>query len=165
MVQGTISPADLTDLPLLNTVTIPEDYLDEMGHMNIMYYIHIFDRAAWELFTDLGLSLEYLEAHNAGMFALKQFIQYWAEVHVEETVSVYGRVLGVSERRVHFMMFMVNNTQDRIAATFEVLGSYADLTTRRTAPLPDDMRQHIQERIDTWNQLGWDAPTCGILQA
>jgi acyl-CoA thioester hydrolase len=154
----------LDDLPKLETITIPEDYLDEMGHMNIMYYIHIFDRTIWNLFSKFGLTFEYTKQKQKGMFALKQFIQYWAEVHTGETVHVRARVLDVGEKRVHFMAFMVNETTQKIASTFEVLASFADLTTRRTAPFPPEVKARIQATVDRNRQLTWDAPTCGILK-
>ncbi|MFW5709674.1 MAG: acyl-CoA thioesterase [Chloroflexota bacterium] len=154
----------LSSLPITNRITIPSDYLDEMGHMNIMYYIHIFDRAAWGLFELFGVTIKELESYGGGMFALKQFIQYLAEVHVGETVAVRSRVLGVSHRRIHFMHFMINETTGKLASTFEVLGSYADLNTRRTAPFPDSIAARIQDHLQHDQSLPWDAPICGILK-
>jgi len=156
--------AQLEALPLTNRVTIPEDYLDEMGHMNIMYYIHIFDRAAWEMFGWFGLSIDDLKAVNGGMFALRQFIQYLAEVHVGETVTVRTRVLGKSAKRLHFMHFMINETTGKLASTFEVLGSYVDMTTRRTTPFNDEMAALIQKRIDEHAAIDWNAPISGVIR-
>lgn len=155
----------LIALPRTHRITIPPDYLDEMGHMNIMYYIHIFDRAAWTLFDGFGMSLELAQTQRIGMFALEQHIRYMAEVHAGQTVSVHSRVLGVSVKRVHFMHFMVNETTDQLAATLEVLGSCANLDTRRTAPLPDSAHKMISDRVRAEEILAWAAPTCGILQA
>lgn len=158
-----ISSDHLNCLPITNRVTIPDSYLDEMGHMNIQYYIHVYDRAAWELFAWLGVTFERLEAENAGMFALKQFIQYLAEVHVGQTVVVRSRLLGVSAKRLHFMHFMFNETTNVLASTLETLGSYADLATRRTAPFPESIAGRIAERVAEHQALNWEAPICGIL--
>lgn len=158
-----VEVAQLSLLPETNRVTIPENYRDEMGHMNIMYYIHIYDRAAWGLFESFGLTLQRSQETNDGMFALKQFIQYIAEVHIGETVTVRSRVLGVSAKRVHFMHFMINETTGQLASTFEVLGSFVDLSIRRTAPFPEDIRQKIDIALAEHNQLDWDAPICGVL--
>ncbi len=155
--------AQLALLPQTNSVTIPESYLDEMGHMNIMYYIHIFDRAAWGLFGQFDLTAEKLQQTQNGMFALKQFIQYLAEVHAGETVIVRSRLLGVSSKRIHFIHFMVNETTDTLASTFEVLGSFMDLSIRRTAPFPEDIRKRLEQTITEHNQLDWEAPLSGIL--
>lgn len=158
-----LSLDQLEILPVTNRVTIPEDYRDEMGHMNIMYYIHIFDRAAWEMFNWFGLSIEDLREVNGGMFALRQFIQYLAEVHIGETVVVRTRVLGKSAKRLHFMHFMINETNGKLASTFEVLASYVDMTTRRTAPFTLEIAGLIQIRIDEHAQIAWQAPVSGVI--
>ena len=36
---------DLTALPITHRAVIPDDYLDEMGHMNVMWYTHLFSLA------------------------------------------------------------------------------------------------------------------------
>lgn len=79
-------------------------------------------------------------------------------------VDIYGRVIGRSAKRVHFMMFMVNQRQDVLSAVFESLGSFADLTTRRTAPFPDDIAQKIDALLAVHQTLDWQAPVCGALQ-
>jgi acyl-CoA thioester hydrolase len=159
-----IPPEKLEILPLTNHVTIPEDYLDEMGHMNIQHYMQIYDRAAWELFTQLGVTPEHVQAERGGMFALQQFIRYLAEVHHGETVSVRSRLLGLSVKRLHFMHFMVNETTGRLASTLETVASYADLNTRRTVALPESIAARISEQLVEHNALDWDAPICGVIQ-
>ncbi len=61
---------DLTALPITHRAVIPETYLDEMGHMNVMWYTHLFSLGAWGLFQLVGLNREYFEANQAGSFAL-----------------------------------------------------------------------------------------------
>jgi len=38
--------AELEKLPLFHRETIPLDYMDAIGHMNIRWYMALFDRAA-----------------------------------------------------------------------------------------------------------------------
>lgn len=161
--QPVIPLEKLYTLPCTHRVTIPEDYRDEMGHMNIQYYIAIYDRAAWGLFDWLGVSLEDMQATHSGMFALKQFIQYMAEVHIGETVAVYSRVLSKSSKRLYFMHFMVNESTGKLASTFEVLATHIDMNIRRSAPFTEAMAAKIQQRIDEHTTLDWDAPLCGVL--
>src|SRR5688572_7003199 len=112
-----LTPADLNDLTVYNRVTITEEYLDAMGHMNVRWYVGIFDDATWKFFEQLGMTESYTREKRAGMFALRQFIQYLAEIHVGETVAVRSRLIKRSEKRLHFMHFMVNETTNTIAAT------------------------------------------------
>ncbi len=153
----------LRALPQTTREIIPQAYLDEMGHMNIQFYVHIFNNAAWGLFSWFGVTLDMLKTTQSGMFALEQHIRYVAEVHESETVVVHSRLLGLSQKRLHFMHFMINETTGKLAATFEVLASFADLKARRTAPFPDAFRAQIREKLTQHNTLPWDAPVCGVL--
>ncbi|MEJ7639637.1 MAG: hypothetical protein WKF75_17105 [Singulisphaera sp.] len=36
---------DLNSLPITYRASIPESYLDEMGHMNVTWYTHLFSQA------------------------------------------------------------------------------------------------------------------------
>jgi acyl-CoA thioester hydrolase len=150
-------------LPLVYGETIPEAYLDIMGHMNVRYYVAIFDQAAWNMFALLGMDEQYYRSNQTGGFALRQFISYIAEVHVGEQVSVHARILGRSEKRIHFMLFMINDTRENVAATFEVLGSHADMRVRRTAPYLPEVAVRIDSMLVEHRALGWDAPVCGII--
>ncbi len=153
----------LRQLPQTYRVTVPEDYLDEMGHMNIRWYFAIYDRAAWGLFEHFGMTLEHYQQTQTGAFALKQFVQYLAEVLVGDTVVVHSRLVARSAKRVHFMHFMWNETQNVLASTLEVLASHADLTVRRTAPFPAEIAALLDATIAEHGALRWQPPLCGVL--
>jgi acyl-CoA thioester hydrolase len=161
-----ISIAQIKALPYLHTETVKEEHLDAMGHMNIRHYLGFFDNAGWGLFANqFGLTLDYYQSHRVGMFALKQFLHYTAEVRLGDVVDIYGRVINRTPKRVHFMMFMVNKEADVLSAVFESLGSFADLTTRRTAPFPDEIAQKIDTMLALHQALDWQPPVSGALHA
>jgi len=156
----------IKSLPYLNTETVKQEHLDAMGHMNIRHYLGFFDNAGWKLFANsFGLTIDYYQNHQAGMFALKQFLHYTAEVRLGDVVDIYGRVINRTAKRVHFMMFMVNKQADVLSAVFESLGSFADLTTRRTAPFPDEIAQKIDTMLAVHQNLDWQPPLSGALHA
>ncbi|MEO1646120.1 MAG: thioesterase family protein, partial [Chloroflexota bacterium] len=66
-------------LPCYHRQTIPKDYLDVMGHMNVRYYMALFDEGGWGFFRALGMDEAYYRDNNAGGFALRQYITYVAE--------------------------------------------------------------------------------------
>ena len=61
---------NLTLLPITHQATIPESYLDMMGHMNVMWYTHLFARATVGLFQLMGMDRDYFQEHHSGSFAL-----------------------------------------------------------------------------------------------
>jgi len=158
-----IPVAKLEALPLFHRQTIPPDYLDLMGHMNIRWYMALYDEAAWKFFASIGMDEAYSRTRHAGGMALKQFITYYAEVHAGQTVAVRTRMLGRSAKRFHFMHFMINETTGVLASTMEVLGTHADLNARRTSPFPPDIAANIDAKIAEYRQLDWEAPVCGVI--
>lgn len=159
-----IAAQQLESLPLFYRTRITEDHLDPMGHMNIRWYMAIFDDASWNFFASFGMNIEYFQRDRKGGFALQHFIRYLAEVRAGETVSVRTRLLGRSATRIHFMLFMVNESTDRLSATLEALGAHADMISRRITPYPPRIARQIDAILFEQNQLSWDAPVCGVIR-
>lgn len=157
--------AEIEQLPCYFRTVVPEAYLDAMGHMNIRYYLALFDDAAWELFADIGMHTDYYKAYTAGAFALEHHIHYLAEVHQGDRIAVYSRMLARTAKRIHFMHFMLNETQQKLAATLEAVGSHADLTVRRTSPFPAHIAANIDAMLANHVQVSWEAPVCGVIRA
>jgi acyl-CoA thioester hydrolase len=143
---------------------IPESYLDEMGHMNVMWYTHLFSGAVGGLFKLLGLTRDYFESNRAGSFALEFHVRFLAEVRAGKHITIRTRLLARSAKRLHFISFMTVDQDDVLAATEEAVGTHVDMTIRRSAPYP----AHIADRID-WMlaehlRLSWEAPLCGVMK-
>jgi acyl-CoA thioester hydrolase len=156
---------DLSTLPVTHKAIIPESYRDAMGHMNVMWYTHLFSQATGEVFKLCGLNREYFLGHRSGVFALKQLFSYHAEVLVGESVTIHSRVLGRSAKRIHMMHFMNKDQAGKLAATAEFLSTHIDMTVRRTSPLPAEIARTIDRLVEAHSRLGWEAPVSGALRA
>lgn len=153
----------LQQLQHTHRMTVPDEYLDRMGHMNIRWYIAIFDTGIWNYFSWLGMDEAYYTRNNAGSFALRQHISYLAEVRAGETLSVYSRLVARSEKRIQFINFMWNETTGVLASTLEALGTHTDMTVRRSAPFLPELAAKLDAELARTNALGWQPPLCGIL--
>ena len=151
-------------LPLYYRETIPADYLDAMGHMNVRWYMALFDTAIWQFFKSYGLDQSYFTKENSGVFALKHFIHYFAEVKVGETVGLRIRLIGRSDKRFQFMAFMINESTGKLASTLEVLATHADLTVRQASPLAPVIAQKFDEKLAEDHALDWEAPLSGAIK-
>jgi acyl-CoA thioester hydrolase len=156
---------ELERLPLTHRQTIPESYLDAMGHMNISWYMALYNDATWRFGAMLGMDAAYFRRERTGAFALQQFVRYLAEVRVGQSVAIYTRLLGRSAKRLHVMHFMVNESQGTLASTLEMLGGHMDLTVRRMAPFPPDIAGRLDALVAHHAELDWEAPVYGVIQA
>ena len=158
------SAVELDSLPLTYRQTIPDDYLDAMGHMNVMWYTHLFGRAFGGLFNLIGFTHEFMEVNQSGSFALEAHIRYFSEVHVDHSIRIHTRLLGQSEKRIHLMHFMWNESKHDLAATFEVVSAHIDMTQRRMSPFPKVIAARLAQILSEHEALEWPAPTCGTME-
>lgn len=156
---------DIRQLPRTHQAQIPEDYLDLMGHMNVMWYTHLFAHAVGGLSKYLGINRDYFVNNQAGTFVLKQFVNYLVEVRFGEQVSIYSRLLGRSPKRVHLIHFMVKDGTDVLAATSELLLTHIDMRCRRSSPFFPEVSQNIDRLLAEHSALTWPVPLAGPIQA
>jgi acyl-CoA thioesterase FadM len=160
---GQISLAQIARLPRYHRQSIPAEYIDAMGHMNVRWYMALFDNATWRFFDAMGLDDAYFDRSHAGGFALKHFVTYWAEVQAGQTVAVHTRILARSDKRFHFIHFMINESTGAIAAALEALGTHVDLQHRKASPLPARIAKRFDTQLAEDRQLPWPTPTCGAI--
>jgi acyl-CoA thioester hydrolase len=161
--RWTISDQELALLPVTHRTVILEDYIDLMGHMNVMWYTHLFTKATGALFQQVGLNREYFQAHQAGTFALKQLFTYLIELREGEDVTIRTRVLGRSAKKLHVMHFMTKGQPEVSAAICEFLAAHIDMRVRRTAPFPPSIAGAIDRLVAEHAALPWPAPVSGAM--
>ena len=154
---------DLKPLPITHQAVIPQTYLDEMGHMNVMWYTHLFTEAAGGLFQLVGLTREHFTTSRTGSFALEQHFRYLKEVRLGQHVTLRSRVLGRSAKRWHTIHFMTIDELGDLAATGEVVSTHVDQAVRRSSPMPPPITAAIDRLLAEHTRLGWDAPVCGAM--
>ncbi len=154
---------DFSSLPITHQDTISEDYIDFLGHMNVMWYTHLFDEAVYEFWGMFGCGRDYHNSSSMGSFALEQHIRYLAEVRLGDSVTIRSRALGRSAKTFHFMHFMVRDKDDVLAATGEFVGVHIDLSTRRSKPFPKDALRKLDALLEAHRKLDWEAPVCGVM--
>jgi acyl-CoA thioester hydrolase len=154
---------DLLSLAITHQATVLETYLDKMGHMNVMWYTHLFDRATWRFFANTGMDLAYYEREKAGAFALEQHTRYLAELRQGQAVTLRTRALDRTAKRFHFLHFMIRDEDGILAATSEIVGIHVDALTRRSSPLPQAIATALDKMIADHQRLGWEPPTCGVM--
>jgi acyl-CoA thioester hydrolase len=157
--------SEIRQLDPVYNLTIPDSFLDENQHVNVQYYVHLVERGLGEIFRRVGLGERYAAADEIGNFALEQHIRYLAEILVDERVSVYIRLAELSPKRAYFMGFIVNDSQEQLAATVEVVMMNVDIANRRGEPFPLAAKQQLDALLVEHQTLLWRSPLCGVMRA
>lgn len=155
----------LESLPLVYRAVVPESYRDFNDHLNVRGYLALYDDAGIPLFALLGLDEAYFRAGQATTFDLEHHIHYLSEVGIGDALAFRARLVGRSAKRLHYLLFMVNETRGALASTLEVLNTHVDRGTRRTTPYPASIAARMDAMLAAHDRLGWPAPVCGALRA
>ncbi len=158
-----ISLDQLASLPVVYRAVIPPAYEDRNGHMNIRWYLALYDEAGDAMYPMLGLTEEYFAASGMGGFDLEQHLWYSSEVRIGDAVVIKVRFLERSLKLFHYMMFMENETRGVLSSLFECVHAHADLRVRRTAALPPQVASKVDALIAAHRKLTWPAPVSGAM--
>jgi acyl-CoA thioester hydrolase len=122
-------------------------HCDQVGHMNVMWYVGKFDEATWHLLASIGLTPSYLRDNGRGMAAVQQNISYRRELLPGDIIEVGSRVLEIREKVIRFEHEMKNCETGEVAATCELTAVHLDRDKRRACAFPDAVRTAAGEQI------------------
>jgi len=116
--------------------TVRPEWVDYNGHMNVAYYVLVFDHATDAVLDFLDLGEAYRQRTRGSIFVGEAHVTYEQEVNAGDRLSVSSRILGFDGKRIILFHEMYGEGVEGLVATNEVLCLHVDLDTRRTAPIP-----------------------------
>lgn len=151
-------------LPLTHHQTIPAEYMDLNGHMNVMYYTHVGNMALRSFFDSMGLHDKLFIPGRRGMFALRQVISYVNELREGEEIEVHSGLIGYDRKRIHFMHYIISLTHQRVAAYDERLAMYIDMSVRRSTEFEPEIVAQLEPLRQEHAATGWQPQISGAIQ-
>ena len=121
-------------LDVYRDVVRPE-WIDHNGHMNVGYYLVVFDFATDEFFRWVGLDAAHRHAHAITTFCLEAHVTYHREVRSGDPLRFTTVLLGHDAKRIHYIHAMYHAREGFLASTNELMSLHVDLATRRGAPM------------------------------
>lgn len=119
------------------------EWIDYNGHLSEPYYVLVFGHATDVLMDHVGLGLAYRAETGCSLYTVEAHVRYLREVALGADLEVTTRVLGSSDKRVHYCLEM--RVQGDLVATEELLGVHVDGTAGRGAAMPDSTRKSLEE--------------------
>jgi acyl-CoA thioester hydrolase len=151
------------ELPVQLDYVIPPEWEDRNGHVNVQFYLTLFELGGWKILEDNGFDEAWLRSEQYSFFDLEHHLSYLAEIGVGERVTAYNRVVGKSDKRFHGLYLVINETRARLACVLEYISSGVDLRQRRTAPMPLELSEGLGRLHAQHRQLSWQPPLCGVM--
>ncbi len=154
---------EITQLPALFDQVVPEEFIDDNGHMNIGDYFRLCSHAVWKATIAAGLGETYIDEHQQSMFTVEQHMRYYGELRLGQRFSIHVRLLERSARVLHTMSFVVDQEKQALACTQEATLVHVSMESRASIDLPPAIGEALDLQIDAGDALGWDAPVCGAM--
>ena len=130
----------------LHRAVVRPEWVDYNNHLNVAYYVLIFDHATDAALDHLDIGTDYREATSRSVFVAEAHVTYEKEVTEGEAVGVATRLLGFDGKRIVLFHEMTRERDGVLVATNEVLCLHVDLSTRRTAPWASATRRCSRAR-------------------
>ena len=123
---------------LLKSGRIKAEWTDYNGHMNLAYYIHLFDMS-WEILLDkFNMGEESAVNQKKSTFAVETHTTYDQEIKVGEEVDINLLFLDRDKKRLIYKLEMVHKEKRFLASTTEVCSLYVDLNKRKVSEFEDN---------------------------
>lgn len=157
------TPDQVRELPAQLDCVIPPEWEDRNGHVNVQFYLTLFEMGGWRILEDNGFDEAWMQGSQYSFFDLEHHLRYLAEIGVGDRVTAYNRVVGKSDKRFHGLYLIVNESRGRLACMLEYISAGVDMRQRRTAPMPSDLLDGLDRLYAEHQALSWAPPLCGIM--
>lgn len=156
----------MSDIPVpfrASPMRVRDEWIDYNGHMNVAYYVLLFDRCVDEAFMTLGMGPEYVARRSASFFTVEIHIQYLRELPAGAPVQATLQLLAHDAKRLRVFMRLFHAEEGYLSATADQLFLHVDMMSRRTAPFPEDVSGRIAAMRDAHAELGWPQRAGGAI--
>ncbi len=123
------------------------EWIDHNGHLNLAYYIVLFDEATDALRRAIGLGEAYRVRTGFGTFAVETHTLYLAELVEGDATAAHSVVLGADRKRLHIAHELRRERDGVVAARQELMYLTVDLSTRRSVPWPEDTMAGLADAV------------------
>ncbi|QIG44277.1 thioesterase [Nocardioides anomalus] len=153
----------LVGLPAYAVQTVPMAFEDNNGQLNVRHYLGIGSEGLDESLEGVGIPHNWPVRAGLACLAAEHHLTYLHELHTGERMSVRVRLLGRSERAVHGLVFVLDDTRERLSTMIEEISLCVRLEPRGTEPWPEEIARNLDARIAEHAALDWSADTSSCL--
>ena len=131
----------------LITKKIIKDWTDYNGHMNLSYYILVFDMGAEVILSKFNMGEESALTTKKSTMVVETHTTYNQEVKEGDEVDVFLSYLDHDNKRLHYKLEMYDKNTNKLSSTTEILALYIDLKVRKVAIFEQEKIKIINDLI------------------
>ena len=123
---------------LLTTKKIIKEWTDYNNHMNLSYYILVFDLGAEVILSKFKMGEQSAITSKKSTMAVETHTTYNNEVKENDEVDVHLSYFDHDKKRLHYKLEMYEKSKNILSATTEVLSLYIDLNVRKVTEFENE---------------------------
>ena len=140
----------------LSSQKIIKDWIDYNDHMNVSYYLLIFDKYGADTLNDIFKMGEHsAKTTKKSTMMVESHITYNQELILNDEVDINLVYFDHDKKRLQYKMEMIHKEKKYLASTIEVLALYVDLNERKVAEFEEEkikiMDNFIKENQSKFN--------------
>ena len=143
---------------LLKNFEVKKEWVDYNNHMNMAYYVLVFDQA-WEVALEkFKMGGTAAKDNNRSTMVVETNTKYLNEVKEGEKVYINVTYFDHDKKRLHLKMEMISQKTNKISASMEWISLYIDLSKRKVTEFEEEkvklMREFIKENKSKFSEEG-----------
>ena len=141
----------------LSSQKIISDWIDYNNHMNVSYYLLIFDKYGADTLNDnFKMGEHSAKTTGKSTMIVESNITYNMELKLDDEVDINLVYFDHDKKRLQYKMEMINKKKKFLASTIEVLALYVDLNTRKVCEFENEkvkiMEDYIKKHSDKFKK-------------
>ena len=142
----------------LSSQKVIKDWIDYNDHMNVSYYLLMFDKYGADTLNDMFKMGEYsAKTTKRSTMMVESYITYNKELLLNDEVDINLVYFNHDKKRLLYKMEMIHKGKKYLASTIEVLALYVDLNKRKVAEFEKEkifiMDNFIKENQSKFNNI------------
>ena len=133
----------------LNSKKIIKDWTDYNGHMNVAYYVLIFDVYGAEILMEkFNMGESAAKNEKKSTMVVQSHITYDHELLEGEEVDINLTFFDHDKKRLIYKLEMIHKEKKFLASTIEVLSLHVDLKERKVCEFDNDRSNLMNDFIN-----------------
>ncbi|PVM85920.1 thioesterase family protein [Caulobacter endophyticus] len=117
---------------------------DEMGHMNVRFYVVRAMEGLAGLAAEMGLPHAFAPHANATLVVREHHIRFLKEAHAGAPLHMLGGVIEIGETEARLLQLLVHSATGELAATFQTTVAHVTPREGEAFPWPSIVRERAK---------------------
>jgi len=133
---------------LLKSFVVKKEWVDYNNHMNMAYYVLVFDQALEVALEKFKIGESAARDLNRSTMVVETNTKYLNEVKQGEIIDINLTFFDHDKKRLHVKMEMIAKNRNKTSATMEWISLYIDLSKRKVTEFEDEKLKIMDKFIE-----------------